>query len=313
MEGEDINLAEHELLKYMVSRQYIPELANNIIQYSENRNKAQYMGSYYLPLEDRLIREATTLDLLNKTNRDINLDIIYSNYTRKLPRPTKKFGTYQSIFRNLNEFTNTRRPSPGKIGIYLIGELHDNQGFIHWNIFFLDVEQNKLTYFDPATSEESEAQYDFHSTQEIVESFRDTYNNKNLKLYQYTTIQRPQYICMSGLMGVDRFCQTWVLMFLDVFCNNKIGEFARLNFMKYQTQIIKTWVICTFNRFNIPLLPEEGSNIRKDFKYCISVNPKEPYSYTITDNPIVCKKFNKSDYTACLNMIINNFKIINTS
>ena len=308
MEGEDINLAEHELLKYMVSRQYAPDLAKNIIDNSELRGHVQYMGSYYLPINDSFIEQATTLDLLNRENRDINLDIIYKDYRGKLPKPTKNFGKYQSIFRNIDEFTRIRKPSPDKIGVYFIGELHDIHGFIHWNIFFLDVKENELNYFDPATSETSEAQYDFHSTYEIISSFRNSYE-QYFEISRYLTIYRPQYICMSGLMGVDRFCQTWVLMYLDVFCNNKTVEFSGLDFKTYQTIIIKTWVICTFNRFNIPLLPDEHKLIRKNFRYCITVDPDRNYEYTITNNPIVCKKIAKNDYTGCLDMIINQYKL----
>jgi len=266
---EDISHSEHEWLKYPISRQYQPAIAQFIIKNSPMRNNVEYMGAYYIAEQSRYAYKFT-----NHKDRDINLDIIYLNINGRFKKPSKKFGNYQNIFSSLLQFAEIRKPSPNKIGVYFFGELHDENGFIHWNIAFL-YPGDKIIFFDSNTNKDYSENEDFFSRRQIVNAFSETYGT-DIRLEMFLPTKFPQFISESGRLGVDRFCQTWVLLFLDIFCNNLVQEFLIIDFEKYQTLVIKAWVISILDRM------EEESVIWTDtklryFPYCAIVQNRRKY------------------------------------
>jgi hypothetical protein len=266
---EDISRSEHEWLKYPISRQYQPTIARFIINNSLMRNNIEYMGAYYIAEQSRYAKKFT-----NPKDRDINLDIIYLNINGRFKKPSKRFGKYQSEFSSLLQFAEIRKPSVNKIGAYFFGELHDEHGFIHWNIAFL-YPGNKIIFFDSNTNKENSENDDFFSRRQIANAFSETYGT-DIKLEMFLPDKFPQFISESGRLGVDRFCQTWVLLFLDIFCNNLVREFLMIDFERYQTLVVKAWIISILDRM------EEENIIWTDkklqyFPYCAIVQNRRKY------------------------------------
>jgi hypothetical protein len=230
--------AEHAWLSYPTSRQYHPELAKFIINNSPNKKNIEYMGAYIIPLKPEYADA-----FISPETKDVDLDIIHISHTVKF-KSTKKFGKYQSIFSSLDEFAKKRIPPKNKIGVYFFGEVHNKNRFIHWNVAFL--KPDKIDFFDPVLDMKSyksnaDMEYDFRSRTLISQSF-------NVEQEVILSIQRPQWVCRSNNNFTDLFCQTWTLLFLDIYCHNHIDEFVKLDFKQYQTEIVKTWLVCTINK-----------------------------------------------------------------
>jgi hypothetical protein len=301
--AEEINWAEHSWLQYPTSRQYQPSMAQFIINNGKCRNTLEYMGAYYIPLAPSYAKK-----FLKKGNEDINFDVIYmpprkpGKKRRKLSSKnvTEKFGRRQSIFANLETFAQLRRPTK-KAGVYFFGEVHDTSGVIQWNVAFLCPSQGTMYFFDPAMDTSDDVSYDFFSRHAIVNAFSNAYG-KPLELLLLKARQKPQYVCTSGVLGVDRFCQTWVLMFLDVFCNDKEKEFLQLRFKKYQTMIVKTWVICLLKKIE---RVTGDTNIvdsdpqLKNFPYCMR---RDESGLIIEGKPLVCPVVDN-----CVDFVIERF------
>jgi len=292
---EEISISEHEWLKYLISRQYQPDIARFIINNSPMRNQVQYMGAYYISLEPNFAHKFT-----GSREKDINLDIIYLD-NRKRGKPTKGFGINQSKFSSLVQFAKIRKPSRNKIGAYFFGELHDEKGFVHWNIAFLSPYEEQMIFFDPNSSKKYTGEYDFHSRETIVAAFSVAYKT-DIRLNMFLGDIPPQFICQSGRIGVDRFCQTWVLLFLDIFCNNLVEEFLTIDFKKYQTLVVKTWIICILDRMG-----GEESIIWTDedlryFPYCAIIQNRGEY---VIESALECVRDVRVDN--CAQMIIARF------
>jgi hypothetical protein len=204
------------------------------------------MGAYYIATKAYLAKEYV------KPERD-NLDMIYISARTKYKPSAKRNPKNQSKFQSIEQFGKLRLPTKN-IGVYFFGELHESKKenpkedtFNHWNVGFLDLKNNMITFFDPARSIEDEQAYDFYSHQQIADAF-------NVRYSFFESTYRPQYVCRSGKENVDSFCQSWCLMFLDVYCTsiknpNVLDMFLnKMRFDKHQTKIIKTWIICTVNK-----------------------------------------------------------------
>jgi hypothetical protein len=250
---EDISRSEHEWLKYLISREYQPAISRFIVEKSKLRYVVEYMGAYYISLKPNFANKFTRYD-----ERQYNLDIIYLDGGSST-NLTQRFGIYQTKFSSLLQFAKIRRPSK-KIGAYFFAELHDEKGFLHWNIAFLFPEDDQIYFFDPNMSKKYTGEYDFHSRKAITAAFSTVYGT-NIKQEMFLATIPPQFICETGTIGVDRFCQTWVLLFLDIFCNNFVESFLMIDFEKYQTLIVKTWIICILDR-----MAEEQTKKRKKTK-----------------------------------------------
>ncbi len=72
---------------------------------------------------------------------------------------------------------------------------------------------------------ETKAAYDFRKRIKIRDAFDNLYNSstndkKNYKCSICLPKERAQQFCKTDARGLDKFCQTWCLMFLDVVVNN---------------------------------------------------------------------------------------------
>jgi hypothetical protein len=291
---EDISYSEHEWLKYPISRQYQPAIARFIIKNSQMKDNVEYMGSYYIVEQSRYADK-----FINPRDTDINLDVIYLNINSRFKKPFKNFGKYQAEFSSLLQFAEIRKPPVDKIGVYFFGELHDEHGFIHWNVAFL-YPSDKIVFFDSNTNKEYPENEDFFSRRQIVNAFSETYGT-DIKLEMFLANKFPQFISESGRLGVDRFCQTWVLLFLDIFCNNFIQEFLTINFEKYQTLVVKAWIISILDRM------KEESIIWTDkklqyFPYCAIVQNRRKYVIKSALDYMGDRRMN-----SCIEMIIHRF------
>ena len=164
----------------------------------------------------------------------------------------------------MTEFCAARLPDPKKIGVYFFGELHDADGDIHWNIGFLNlaptpfqrgdriiIPAKTICFFDPvatpAVAAGQAAGYDWDSRTCIADGF-STALQSPITPGLWLGDMRAQQSCTPGSNFTDLFCQSWCLMFLGIFCNEVITSFLHLNFVRYQFQIVKSWVLCTLLR-----------------------------------------------------------------
>ena len=275
---EDVARANHRWLSYPSSRQYHPDMAKNIIDRCKKGDRIQYMGAYYLAPQEEYataFSSSARSAALNRTRkaqgkkrkrdcpqiakleeslnkvRDSALDIIYLGPTTRgssVPLP-KKFGRYQAEFTSLSHFASLRRPSKGRIGAYFFGELHDAEGAVHWNVAIFDPGGRTMKFFDPVldayTYDDSylEEYWDFQSRALIAKAFDAT---KKLWLPLF----RPQQMAAPGSDFTDPFCQTWVLMFLDAYCNDCVTELLEMPFNVYQSRIVKLWAVQTMRQLS---------------------------------------------------------------
>lgn len=185
------------------------------------------------------------------------------------------------MYDSLYEMFMNRGTKFGEIGVYFIGELHDKDGFIHWNLYAIDRTKKEpvLRFFEPATSLECPHGYDFKSREQILLTYKQIYHNE--KQESWTSVKRPQYICLSGTIGVDRFCQTWCLCFLDMLCNGVEKQFLNLDFQKYQTAVVKYWLLCFLTKHGFDKDKSLKDNVDfKIFRLCINVK-EETDDYNI--------------------------------
>jgi hypothetical protein len=216
--------AEYAWLSYPSSRQYHPDIAKSCIS---SKSDIEYMGAYFITSVKSYVDRFTHV-----CDRDANLDVIYINgYTH---HPTKMFGKSQSIFEDLQTFVKYRSGSKNKTKVYFFGELHDKEGSVHWNVAFFS--GNTIKFFDPILDIKNDQIYDFSCRKIIAKAF-----NANLSLFLPLT--RPQWHYKSGNYNTDIFCQTWVLMFFDFYCQGKTDEFLKLDFEQHQTTLVKQWVV----------------------------------------------------------------------
>lgn len=287
--------AEAIWLGYPTSRQYHPNLAKFIINHSPSKDTMEYMGAYLLALSPSFAKK-----YISPKDKDVNLDVVYINHSYNF-KPTKTYGPTQSKFSNLKQLASIRQPTPNKVGVYFFGELHDTAGFVHWNIAFLT--PTEMMFFDPVLDSQTysphqtivDYEYDFKSRKAISEAF-------GVKESVYVTLKRPQWVCRSNLPFTDLYCQTWSLLFLDIYCNDLTEQFMDLDFQKYQTEIVKTWVVCTINRMKIydsdwDLFTKEEL---KAFPFCLKRGKG--------NKPIVTALHCQTTSQNCAQMIVNTFR-----
>ncbi|MHB1909949.1 MAG: hypothetical protein ACYCQJ_13920 [Nitrososphaerales archaeon] len=244
---ENVSEAEYAYLDFPTSREYQPEFAKVIIENGSDRN-LRYGGTYYIPLEESFAERYT-----HPGDTKYNFDVVYlrEGESRRKNKPSSEYGMTQSIFHNPYELFSIRTVAPGEKVVFFFGEIHDEAGFIHWNVIILNRTNPNLfsvQWFDPAINKEAETNYDFHSREEIISALKKQYNENVFSQIDYRCDETPQYVCATGSIGIDRFCQTWVLLFLDIYVNGLVGKFLHLKFVKYQTQILKYWLLCFLNK-----------------------------------------------------------------
>lgn len=276
---EEYSAAEFKWLSYPSNREFHLTFSEFIISNSIMKNEAKYMGAYYIPLNNSFAAKYTATNEIKE-----NLDIIYLDNLKKF-KNTKKFGVNQSKFQTFDDFAENRKPPKDKYGFYFFGELHDENGFIHWNLCITDPFNNQIMFFDPvldskSINEEHESlyqqYYDFTTRKIISSAFGENFG-KN-----YTLIlpsERPQHIADSKRNDVDIFCQTWCLLFLDIFCNKKIDTFLQIPFSVYRTEVVKVWVYKTLKKFNKAGKDNEWnifkSSMMESFTYKLSLKNKK--------------------------------------
>jgi hypothetical protein len=271
-----IGHSEQDFLRYMGSRQYQPAMANFIIKNSPNKNKVKYMGSYYIA------DNPTYTKSVFQNESDIDLDVIYTHYTKKFPRvkiPSKDYGLYQGVFTDMCKFAEVRKPPSGKTGAYLLGEIHDKSGFVHWNLMLVTpptkTQRGKIQFFDPAY-DFGDIEYEFFARQDLTRCFNLVYKEELSSTMLYGPM-RPQQLCQTGRPNTDMFCQTWSLMFLDVYCNNKEEAFFNIDFKKYHTAPVKSWVFCLLKN----LAKKDKDPAADVFTYESTRTPLESFPFTI--------------------------------
>src|SRR3989344_8531570 len=134
MNIEKVAQSELEWLSIMTSRQYQPKMVEFIIKDS-GRKEIEYLGSYLLAPDKKFSNRFTN-------EEDINLDVLYLDGKAKAKIP-RRYGDTQRIIESLNQLLTYRFPKYGDIGIYFIGELHDSEGSIHWNLMIVETEKYK--------------------------------------------------------------------------------------------------------------------------------------------------------------------------
>ncbi|MHB1909950.1 MAG: hypothetical protein ACYCQJ_13925 [Nitrososphaerales archaeon] len=224
-EEEKVNKAENAWLPFVNSRQYQPDFVKLIIKNST----IKYGGSYYLAPKAVYAKSFITVG-----NEDVNFDVVYLD-RKGNSSASAEYGLHQTIFYGLDDLFSIRKIT-GK-SVFLFGELHDSQGSVHWNIFILNRSETlTVEWFDPVGPTN-----DFTSRDRIISSLQSIYG-KVLER-PYICDEAPQYVCEPNTLGMDRFCQTWVLLFLELYVHGQAENFLHLQFTKYQTQILKYWLL----------------------------------------------------------------------
>jgi hypothetical protein len=254
-----INHNENEWLPYVNSRVYQPEMVKYIIDNSPQAKSLIYMGTYYVAKNPDY-----TTNFTDPEDRDINFDIIYTEASPATKRARMSraypYGPVQETFGSIREFVEQRSTPLGKVGIYFFGEIHDLEGFVHWNILFITHDTAQMTYafFDPVLSYEhvryengrvvyNSLEYDFESRPSFVSAFAQAYpGSRNIGILLLGP-HSPQVYCKIEY-GKDRFCQSWCLCFLDMAVNDLIPQFFALDFLAYQTCIVKFWILCMMRK-----------------------------------------------------------------
>jgi len=140
----DVYESEARWLEYMTNRSWHSGIAKNIIKLSPSKNNVEYMGSYLLPLEESFADR-----YMKRGDSQLSLDIVFMTPTKLASKKlSKTYGKTQVRFPNLQALFKSRFPPKGKVGVYFFGEVHDEEGFIHWNACF--IEDNEICFYDPA-------------------------------------------------------------------------------------------------------------------------------------------------------------------
>jgi hypothetical protein len=143
-----------------------------------------------------------------------------------------------------------------------------------------------MVFFDPALDLASfqtgaVIQYNFKSASAITDAF-------DVQKCIYMPFKRPQWVCISGREDTDIFCQSWVFVFLDIYCNKLVPEFLDIDFEKWKTEIVKSWIYCFSNK---------DASLRK-------IMPAK-FKYLMRDGEMI--KLNTEECKMCAQMVIDRF------
>jgi hypothetical protein len=289
---EEIDRIENDFLAIPSSREWHTPLCQAIIDLGSDRDMI-YGGAYYVS------SAKSYFEKFLKDEPKYVFDMILNlpkprNRPSNIKKPTSVYGEISQYFYSIDEMVHVRTAPLGKRTVFFFGELHDISGYVHWCTCILDLIRDCIIWFDPAIGLEDQGQsYDFKAKERIISSFQRKYFLS--EELSYICRERPQYVCETGAIAVDRFCQSWVILFLDMFVNELETQFMQLKFRRYQTMIIKSWWICWLSKLDWWESAKDTTKckqLEKKLSFCVLKTGDNHYGFeTITGSGFDCEGF----------------------
>jgi hypothetical protein len=245
--------------KIIINRQFLVVFMTAVFKESGVKD-ARFCGSCVFGFPE---------DDLSSLADPYTVDLVSSNLQTKKPR---KKGM-QFVFKTFREYLDNRKPVKGKCNIYFVGDGHGKGEYlgVHWNCFIVDLRtsRNVIAWYDPSSEESTFGRgesYNFMPEKKrvILELLRELVGTGEIK--NFLTRSRAQQIC-DPHPAQDVFCQTWVIVFVDVYINGPEtwSKFKQINFTKWQNQPLKRWARCTIHRLPKSWLQELQQPIYSGF------------------------------------------------
>jgi hypothetical protein len=150
-------------------------------------------------------------------------------------------------------------PKPFKKGYANIYLVEDD--FLHWSCCIIEdrrvrVKNPVMIWYDPSDElSPCVPKFDHHCKDRVINKF------EKMMVLDLKTPLRSQQFC-SKHPARDIFSSTWCAMFASVYINNAFDLYARIDFVRWQTQPLKMWVRCLITR-----LPSGWQAKLKNHKY----------------------------------------------
>jgi hypothetical protein len=217
---KDVYAAESEHIGWLSEKKYYLEFINCIVKHSKK--------SVYVHAPVMFASKA----LNSNVRKNVYFDIVqgYPNLRKQICNADEEMTKANFI-------------------VYPIGNFYKKTtADIHWNMFVYEKKTSKLTCFDPGMCENSVCYAYPKAISNNLISFLTT-KDKAVTLNRFIT----RRLIQKDSIGIDNFCQTWCLFFLDMYLNNKPSDlelFKSYDFLFSGKPLLKAWLVCMYKRLN---------------------------------------------------------------
>lgn len=160
------------------------------------------------------------------------IDLVCPNLESKIT--IKK---YQQIYKNLHDYIAKNPPHKTKMSVYFFGQASGYGQYldVHWNACIYYPHLDRIDWFDPAVPY-TETTLINHSIPNMISKIFGK------QIYWTNCIFPPQQIIDTRNPNCDIFCQTWVMMYIDYRCKNKLEQFKNGNYKDNPIKKLKEWI-----------------------------------------------------------------------
>lgn len=159
--------------------------------------------------------------------------------------------------------TTPAKPKKDYVNIYFVED-----AFLRWTCCLVEMRPSKTTepvmiWYDPSDQlGRCTPRFDRNRKDQVIRQFEP------MQVIDLKTPERVQQFCTNH-PAQDIFSLSWSVMFSSVYINDAFNDFAKIDFVRWQTQPLKMWIRCIIARLPpnwIDILDEP--KFKRFFSHC---------------------------------------------